>query len=292
MRINGGYFVLRQEIFDYLREGDDLVMDGCVRAARRRAHAGRPVRRVLGADGHAQGAVVLEDLYRTGESPWAVWRADAAGSRTPAAPRPPSPPLEVPDLNGGSVTCSRSCVPDGPLRIVCLGAHPDDIEIGCGGTLLTLAAARPVQASVVVPTGTPERHAEARKATAAFLPGADVDVRLLDLPDGRLPAHWDTVKALLEDVAATTPAPDLVFAPRRDDAHQDHRLVAELAPTVWRDALVLRYEIPKWDGDLGPGDPLRPARRRSWPAARWSCSTTASRRSGTATGGTTGRSSG
>jgi LmbE family N-acetylglucosaminyl deacetylase len=59
------------------------------------------------------------------------------------------------------------------------------------------------------------------------------------------------VKSLLEDVAASTPAPDLVFAPRRDDAHQDHRLVAELAPTVWRDALVLRYEVPKWDGDLG-----------------------------------------
>jgi LmbE family N-acetylglucosaminyl deacetylase len=142
-------------------------------------------------------------------------------------------------------------VPDGPLRIVCLGAHPDDVEIGCGGTLLTLAAARPVQASVVVPTGTPERHAEARKASAAFLPGADVELHVLDLQDGRLPAHLGTVKSLLEDVAASTPAPDLVFAPRRDDAHQDHRLVAELAPTVWRDALVLRYEVPKWDGDLG-----------------------------------------
>jgi LmbE family N-acetylglucosaminyl deacetylase len=142
-------------------------------------------------------------------------------------------------------------VPDGPLRIMCVGAHPDDIEIGCGATLLTLAAARTVQASVVLPTGTPERHAEARKATAAFLPGADVELHLLDLQDGRLPAHWGMVKSLLEDVASATPAPDVVFAPRRDDAHQDHRLVAELAPTVWRNALVLRYEVPKWDGDLG-----------------------------------------
>jgi LmbE family N-acetylglucosaminyl deacetylase len=142
-------------------------------------------------------------------------------------------------------------VPDGPLRLMCVGAHPDDIEIGCGATLLTLAAGRPVQASVVLPTGTSERHAEARKATAAFLPGADVELHVLDLQDGRLPAHWGTVKSLLEDVAAATPAPDVVFAPRLDDAHQDHRLVAELAPTVWRDALVLRYEIPKWDGDLG-----------------------------------------
>jgi LmbE family N-acetylglucosaminyl deacetylase len=156
----------------------------------------------------------------------------------------------------------------GPLRIVCVGAHPDDVEIGCGGTLLALAETRPVQAAVVLPTGTPERHAEARKAAAAFLPGAEVELRLLGLQDGRLPAAWDTVKTLLEDVAAAFPPPDLVFAPRRDDAHQDHRLVAELAPTVWRDALVLRYEIPKWDGDLGRAThyvPLDPevARRKA-----------------------------
>ena len=142
-------------------------------------------------------------------------------------------------------------VPEGPLRIVGVAAHPDDLEIGCGGTLLTLAEARAVHATVVLPTGTPERHVEARKAAAAFLPGAEVELRLLGLQDGRLPAAWDTVKTLLEDVAAASPAPDVVFAPRCDDAHQDHRLLAELAPTVWRDALVLRYEIPKWDGDLG-----------------------------------------
>ena len=142
-------------------------------------------------------------------------------------------------------------LPAGPLRIVCVGAHPDDVEIGCGGTLLALAEARALHATVVLPTGTPERHAEARKAAAAFLPGAEVEMRLLGLQDGRLPAAWDTVKTMLEDVAAGSPAPDVVFAPRCDDAHQDHRLVAELAPTVWRDALVLRYEIPKWDGDLG-----------------------------------------
>jgi LmbE family N-acetylglucosaminyl deacetylase len=158
-------------------------------------------------------------------------------------------------------------LPAGPLQLVCLGAHPDDVEIGCGGTLLILAESRSVRATVVVPTGTPERHAESRKAAAAFLSGADVDVHLLGLQDGRLPASWDTVKTMLEDVAAATPPPDLVFAPRRDDAHQDHRLVAELASTVWRDALVLRYEIPKWDGDLGrvthhvPLDPVT-ARRK------------------------------
>jgi LmbE family N-acetylglucosaminyl deacetylase len=77
-------------------------------------------------------------------------------------------------------------------------------------------------------------------------------MHVLGLRDGHLPAHWGTVKELLEEVAAGAATPDIVFAPRLDDAHQDHRLVAELAATVWRDTLVLRYEIPKWDGDLGP----------------------------------------
>ena len=141
-------------------------------------------------------------------------------------------------------------LPSGPLRIVCLGAHPDDIEIGCGGTLLTLAESRVVQAVVAVATGTGERLDEAVKSTARFLPGADPDVRIMGLQDGFLPTQWGAVKEALEQLSASTTA-DVVFAPRSDDAHQDHRLMAELAPTVWRDALVLHYEIPKWDGDLG-----------------------------------------
>ncbi len=139
-------------------------------------------------------------------------------------------------------------LPDGPLEILCLGAHPDDIEIGCGGTLLTLGSRPGLRATFAVLTGSPERHTEAQAAARAFVPGAAT--RLHGLPDGRLPAHWDEVKEALE-VLARDIRPDVVFCPRRDDAHQDHRLVAELTPTVWRDALVLEYEIPKWDGDLG-----------------------------------------
>lgn len=140
-------------------------------------------------------------------------------------------------------------LPPGELTVMCVGAHPDDIEIGCGGTLLRLGAARRMTARHLVMTGTAERRGEAENAAAAFLPGSTVDV--LGLPDGRLPAHWDAVKDALES-AATAIRPDVIFAPRRDDSHQDHRLVAELISTVWRDALVLRYEIPKWDGDLRP----------------------------------------
>ncbi|HET6666204.1 MAG TPA: PIG-L deacetylase family protein [Intrasporangium sp.] len=139
-------------------------------------------------------------------------------------------------------------VPEGPLEVLCLGAHCDDIEIGCGGTLLQLAARSQTSVSGVILTGQGERANEARDAMDAFVPGAKVEI--FGLPDGRLPAHWDDVKQALEDVA-TRSSPHIVLAPRVDDAHQDHRLVGSLARTVWRDALVLHYEIPKWDGDTG-----------------------------------------
>jgi len=141
-------------------------------------------------------------------------------------------------------------LPPGDLSLLALGAHPDDIEIGCGGTLLTLAAARRLRADVVLLTGTAKRQTEARQAATRFLEGAEVTISTHAFPDGRLPAHWAEVKEILEDTAATV-RPDLVLVPRRDDAHQDHRLLGQLVPTVWRDSLVLHYEIPKWDGDLG-----------------------------------------
>jgi LmbE family N-acetylglucosaminyl deacetylase len=141
-------------------------------------------------------------------------------------------------------------LPERQLSLLCLGAHPDDIEIGCGGTLLTLTKGRPITASAVILTGSAPRRGDALGAFPRFCQTTDVDVTVLDLPDGRLPGHWDAAKQALEDVA-TTVRPDLIFAPRRDDAHQDHRLIAQLVPTVWRDTLVLGYEIPKWDGDLG-----------------------------------------
>jgi LmbE family N-acetylglucosaminyl deacetylase len=141
--------------------------------------------------------------------------------------------------------------PDRPLSVLVLGAHPDDIEIGAGGTLLTLAESQPgLQVRYAVLTGTADRQLEARNAANAFLPAADVTVELHDLPDGRLPAAWGRVKEALENIARSC-SPDLIIAPSRDDAHQDHRTIAEVVPTVFRDRLCLAYEIPKWDGDLG-----------------------------------------
>ena len=136
-----------------------------------------------------------------------------------------------------------------PLSLLAVGAHPDDIEIGAGGLLLQLAA-RPLQARYVLLTGTEERQAEARAAAAAFLPGADLTVELSQLPEGRLPAAWAQAKEVLEQVARSC-TPDVILAPSVSDAHQDHRTIAEIMPTVFRDQLCLSYEIPKWDGDLG-----------------------------------------
>jgi LmbE family N-acetylglucosaminyl deacetylase len=138
-----------------------------------------------------------------------------------------------------------------PLSVLALGAHPDDIEIAAGGTLLTLAERHPgLLVRYVVLTGGPARQAEARAAARAFTPGADLTVDLHDLPDGRLPAVYGQVKEVLEDVARSV-TPDVILAPSPADAHQDHRTLGSLISTAFRNQVLLSYEIPKWDGDLG-----------------------------------------
>lgn len=141
--------------------------------------------------------------------------------------------------------------PDGrPLSVLALGAHPDDIEIAAGGTLLSLAERHPgLHVRYVLMTGTAERQAEARAAARAFTPGAELTVEMHDLPEGRLPAAYGQVKEIIESVARSL-RPDVILAPSAADAHQDHRTVGELVPTAFRDQMYLAYEIPKWDGDM------------------------------------------
>lgn len=141
--------------------------------------------------------------------------------------------------------------PERSEEIALLAAHCDDLAIGAGGTLLGLCRSRPglrVRALVLSGAGT-EREMEEHAALAAFCPKADLDVRVLDLPDGRLPGHWTRAKDTLHEWAAGGD-PGLVLAPAAHDAHQDHRGLAELAPTVFRDHQVLGYEILKWESDL------------------------------------------
>lgn len=135
-------------------------------------------------------------------------------------------------------------------EIAVVGAHCDDIAIGMGGTLLTMANAEPglrVRALVLSGGGT-EREMEEAEALESFCPGADLEVTVHDVPDGRAPAHWDRVKSILRDFRQTC-EPAVVFGPHRGDAHQDHRLLAELVPTEFRNHLILGYEILKWETD-------------------------------------------
>lgn len=140
----------------------------------------------------------------------------------------------------------------GPKRILALGAHPDDIEIGCGGTILRLVAeVRSLEVLWVVFCATPERAAEARASARAFLegvPSAKVVVR--DYRDGFLPYSGAAVKDEFETLKREF-SPDLVFTHYRQDRHQDHRLVSDLTWNTWRDHFILEYEIPKYDGDFG-----------------------------------------
>jgi LmbE family N-acetylglucosaminyl deacetylase len=129
-----------------------------------------------------------------------------------------------------------------------VGAHPDVVEIGCAGLLRQLAERRELELTVAVLTGSPERAAESTSALTEILPG--VKTHFAGLPDGRLPTHWDAAKEHLEGLARHC-RPQLVLTHRVDDAHQDHRTLGRTVTTVWRDALVMHFEIPKWDGDLG-----------------------------------------
>ena len=139
----------------------------------------------------------------------------------------------------------------GVRHIVVAGAHCDDIAIGCGATLLALRTEFPdatVSAFVLTGAGTP-REAEERSALEAFCP--DLLVTIEDLPDSLTPAHWLAAKQALATFKRLLPSPvDLVIGPHAADAHQDHRLLAELLVTEFRTQPIWGYEILKYESDL------------------------------------------
>jgi len=137
-----------------------------------------------------------------------------------------------------------------PLTILCLGAHADDLEIGCGATMLRLLEARP-SATVcwVVCSGDTGRTREARDGAARFLAAAPApEVITLGARDGFFPWDGGALKEAIESLKRV--APDLIFTHRLEDRHQDHRTVAELTWNAFRDHTILEYEIPKFEGDL------------------------------------------
>lgn len=136
--------------------------------------------------------------------------------------------------------------------ILCLGAHADDIEIGCGGTLLEILARRPgIDVYWVVFSACELRAQEATASADRFLSRAgNKRILLQDYQDTFFPAAYGPIKDYFERIKHNV-APDLIFTHRREDMHQDHRVIAELTWCGFRDHLILEYEIPKYEGDLG-----------------------------------------
>jgi LmbE family N-acetylglucosaminyl deacetylase len=142
---------------------------------------------------------------------------------------------------------------DPPVRqVLCLGAHCDDLEIGCGGTVLTLAGSpTPPAFTWVVFTSDPTREAEALRAAETLLAGTpSARIIIKKFRDGFLPYEGALVKEAFEELKGLV-SPDLILTHYRDDLHQDHRLISELTWNTFRDHFILEYEVPKWDGDLG-----------------------------------------
>ena len=135
--------------------------------------------------------------------------------------------------------------------MLAVGAHPDDIEIGCAGTLLKLIDQGAIaEVHWVVLSGEGRRAEEARRSAAALLEGVPrSEVIVGDFPDGFFPYEGTRIKGFFEQLKADL-APDVVFTHQRADLHQDHRLCCELTWNTFRDHLILEYEVPKYDGDM------------------------------------------
>jgi len=142
--------------------------------------------------------------------------------------------------------------PTSVRTILCLGCHADDIEIGCGGTILKLLEEHPAaRVCWVVLSAGGERIPEARASAEKFLSSAtERNIIIADFRDRYFPAQHEQVKDYIHELAAQF-RPDIVFTHRREDVHQDHRLVAELTWNAFRNHLIFEYEIPKYEGDLG-----------------------------------------
>lgn len=137
------------------------------------------------------------------------------------------------------------------LRLLCMGAHSDDIEIGCGGTLLRwLKEYQRIEITWVVLSGVGARGREARRSAEALLREAtSLEVILGDFQDAHFPADFSRIKALLGGLYKRTKV-DVVLTHQLEDRHQDHRLLSELTWQTWRNHFILEYEIPKYEGDL------------------------------------------
>jgi LmbE family N-acetylglucosaminyl deacetylase len=139
----------------------------------------------------------------------------------------------------------------GRLDVLCIGAHCDDIEIGCGGTVLALQRRYPgCRVHWLILTSVPARRSEALAAARAFVkPACRGETLVCDFPDGMLPGHLVQVKERFEAFKALVD-PELILTHHGLDRHQDHSLVSQVTWQTFREHMIWEYEIPKYDGDL------------------------------------------
>ena len=200
--MNGGYIILRPQIFDNLFEGEELVVEGFERLVAAEPPLRPLARRLLDADGHLQGE---------------------AGARRHG----PARRHALAGLEGAQAVCSSLKWPD-LGSILCLGAHSDDIEIGAGATVLRLVRENPRARIVWVVLAASGRRGEEARASRGALPGGAgaAEVLLQEFRDGHFPVQWAEIKAFFETLKPY--APDLVLTHYGQDLHQDHRVVSEL----------------------------------------------------------------
>lgn len=138
-----------------------------------------------------------------------------------------------------------------PMELLCLGAHADDIEIGCGGTILRLLSQNyTLKVTWVVFSASKEREREARQSASLFLGKAkQIEIMVNDFRDGYFPFDGAQIKDFFEGLKRLSP--DIIFTHQGNDAHQDHRIISDLTWNTFRDHLICEYEIPKYDGDMG-----------------------------------------
>jgi LmbE family N-acetylglucosaminyl deacetylase len=150
------------------------------------------------------------------------------------------------------------------LNILCLGAHSDDIEIGCGGTLLELRQSGiPLKFNWVVFSAAGKRAEEAQASADLFTAGCEKQFVVKEFRDGFLPYCAIEIKELFEDLKRQADF-DLIFTHWQGDAHQDHHLISELTWNTFRNHLILEYEIPKYDGDMGRPNTFMPLSEASF----------------------------
>ena len=234
VRINGGFFVMRREALDWIEPGDEFVEETFEKLIPR-GEVG-----VFVHDGFFGPMDTIKDRQ---------WLEGLLASRDA---RPGSPSGRRPTALSRDATARLAPGLSRSASVLAIGAHSDDIEIGCGGTVLSLARSWPeTRVHWLVLAAHGDRIDEARASAEAFLAGLrEPTVEILSRRDGYMPYEASEVKDTFEALKARI-GPDLVLTHTRDDLHQDHRLVCDLTWNTFRDHLVLEYEIPKYDGDLG-----------------------------------------